>query len=152
MRVQKQTAGFEEGEFVYSRRVTWGDCDPALIAFTGKIPEFALEAIDAFWEFHLDGVGWYQFVADRDTGMPFVRMEIDFLSPITPRHILLCRVTARRLGSSSISFQVTGSQDGKKSFEGNFVNVFVDLGSFRKIDIPKDVREILEARYPHLEA
>ena len=28
-------------------RVTWGDCDPARIAYTGRLPVFALEAIDA---------------------------------------------------------------------------------------------------------
>lgn len=32
--------------FVWQRRVGFGDCDPAQIAYTGRIPDFALEAID----------------------------------------------------------------------------------------------------------
>ena len=36
--------------FVHFVRVGWGDCDPARIAFTGRLAAFALEAIDAWWE------------------------------------------------------------------------------------------------------
>ena len=34
--------------FVHEIRVGWGDCDPAKIAYTGRLPAFALEAIDAW--------------------------------------------------------------------------------------------------------
>jgi hypothetical protein len=32
--------------FTHAIRVGWADCDPARIAYTGRIPYFALEAID----------------------------------------------------------------------------------------------------------
>lgn len=92
----KKYAGRQEmagqNAFVYEIRVGWGDCDPARIAYTGRLPAFALEAIDAWWEHHLDGDGWYQMELDRGTGTPFVHMSIDFRSPVTPRHRLMCEV------------------------------------------------------------
>ncbi|MGA1761049.1 MAG: acyl-CoA thioesterase, partial [Paracoccaceae bacterium] len=30
-------------------RVSWGDCDPARIVYTGKLPAMALEAINGWW-------------------------------------------------------------------------------------------------------
>ena len=48
-----------ESGFVHAIRVGWADCDPARIAFTGRIPYFALEAIDAWWE-HTVGLDWYR--------------------------------------------------------------------------------------------
>ena len=41
-------------------RVTWGDCDPARIAYTGRLPWFALDAINAWWEEQLGGDGWFE--------------------------------------------------------------------------------------------
>jgi len=59
--------------FVWRRRVGFGDCDPARIAYTGRIPEFALKAIDAFWEDLLDGDNWFRMNVDQGIGTPFVK-------------------------------------------------------------------------------
>ncbi|MCL4676045.1 MAG: acyl-CoA thioesterase [Pararhodobacter sp.] len=124
-------------------RVAWGDCDPARIAYTARIPWFALDAIDAWWERHLGG-GWFHMEIDRGFGTPFVHMSLDFRSPITPRHRLICEVAPISLGESSIRFRVIGRQDGVLCFEGEFVCVFVVSESFRKRPAPDDVRALVE--------
>ena len=108
--------------------IGWGDCDPAKIVYTARIPGFALNAINAWWEHHLDGDGWFQMELDRNVGTPFVHMSLDFKSPITPRHRLICKVWPSRLGDTSISFRVDGFQDGTLCFEGKFVCVFYRCG------------------------
>jgi 4-hydroxybenzoyl-CoA thioesterase len=110
--------------FVHEIRVNWSDCDPALIAYTGRIPYFALDAIDAWWEKHT-GLDWYKLNIDRNIGTPFVHMKLDFRSPVTPRHVLICEVTLLKIGSRSISFAIRGRQDGVLCFEGEFVSAFV---------------------------
>lgn len=130
--------------FEHEIRVTWGDCDPARIAYTGRLPMFALDAINAWWEHHL-GDGWYQMEIDRNVGTPFVHMALDFRSPVTPRHRLICRVWPTRLGETSIGFRVEASQGGKPSFSGDFVCVFIIADQFRKSPPPKDIRELVEA-------
>ena len=125
-------------------RVTWADCDPAKIAYTGRIPNWALDAINGWWEAHLDGDGWYQMEMDRGYGTPFVHMEMDFRHPVTPRHRLICEVAPVRLGTKSITFRVRGYQDGTLCFEGEFTSVFIVAAEFRSRAAPDEVRAIIE--------
>ncbi|OUS34737.1 thioesterase [Rhodobacterales bacterium 56_14_T64] len=129
--------------FTHQIRVGWGDCDPARIAYTGRLPWFALEAIDAWWEHNLGGDGWFQMELDRGTGTPFVHMSIDFRSPVTPRHRLICEVWPCKLGSSSIAFRVNARQDGQLCFEGKFVCVFIAPETFTSKPAPQDIRDIV---------
>lgn len=133
-----------DAPYTHEIRVMWGDCDPAQIVFTGRIPWFALEAINGWWEHHLGGDGWYQMELDRNMGTPFVHMSFDFKSPITPRHRLMCQVWPSRLGSSSIEFRVDGYQDGVLCFEGRFVNVFTIADQFKSQPAPPDIRAVVE--------
>lgn len=123
-------------------RVAWGDCDPARIAYTARIPAWALDAINGWWEARFGG-GWYQMELDHNLGTPFVRMEIDFRAPITPRHRLICAVAPTRLGATSIDWHVVGRQDGTLCFEGRFTCVFVQSSTFTKQPPPDDVRALV---------
>jgi acyl-CoA thioesterase FadM len=129
-------------------RVTWGDCDPAKIAYTARLPWFALDAINAWWEAHLDGDGWFQMELDRNVGTPFVRLEMDFRAPVTPRHELLCYVWPERLGQTSITFRVDGEQDGALCFSTRTVSVFTVADQFRKQVPPDDIRDIVRSAMP----
>lgn len=137
--------------FVHEIRVAWGDCDPARIAYTGRIPNWALDAINAWWEHHLGG-GWYQLELDRNIGTPFVHMSLDFRSPITPRHRLMCEAGPVRLGTTSIEFRVVGRQDGILCFEGRFVCVFTIADKFRTQPAPPEIRAIVEPLLPKASA
>ena len=130
--------------FEHEIRVTWADCDPAKIVYTARIPYFALDAINAWWEHHAGG-SWYHLELDQGIGTPFVSMSMDFKAPVTPRHRLICKVWPNRLGDSSVGFHVEGRQDGRLCFEGDFVSVFVDPAAFEKTAPPAHLREIVEA-------
>lgn len=135
--------------FLHEVRVGWGHCDPARIAYTGHIPGFALEAIDAWWQAHLGGDGWFEINLDRNVGTPFVHMSLDFSSPITPRHRLICEVAPMRLGTKSIEFRVIGRQDGTQCFIGRFVCVFVISDQHGvSIPAPQDIRAMVEPLLP----
>ncbi|MCB1313551.1 MAG: acyl-CoA thioesterase [Sedimentitalea sp.] len=132
------------GPFEHEIRVAWGDCDPARIAYTARLPAFALDAIDAWWEAHLGGDGWFQLNLDRNIGTPFVHLSFDFRAPVTPRHRLICSVWPTALGRSSISFRVEGHQDGVLCFEARFTCVFVVADKLRPQEPPPDIRAIVE--------
>ncbi|MBY5934594.1 acyl-CoA thioesterase [Tateyamaria omphalii] len=135
--------------FTHDIRVTWGDCDPAKIAYTARLPWFALDAINAWWEAHLGGDGWYQLELDHNIGTPFVHMSMDFRAPVTPRHRLICEVWPSRLGEKSVTFRVDGRQDGTLCFEGTFTCVFVIADQFKSQPAPSVLRDALT---PHLRA
>lgn len=129
--------------FSYGIRVGWADCDPAAIVFTGRIPYWALEAIDAWWG-EMAGIDWYRLNVDRGIGTPFAHMTLDFRAPITPRHGLDCKVRLIALGNSSIRHGVKGYQNGVLCFEGMFVSVFVETKSLKSRRPPADLRAICE--------
>jgi acyl-CoA thioesterase FadM len=124
--------------FMHRIRVRWSDCDPATIAYTGRIPAWALEAIDAWWEHHT-GLDWYRINLDRKIGTPFVHMSMDFRSPVTPRHPLECEVTLKKLGNRSITHAVRAFQGGVLCFEGEFVAVFVEGSLMKPRALPDDL-------------
>lgn len=130
--------------FVHEINVTWGDCDPARIAYTARLPAFALEAINGWWEAHFDGDGWYQMELDHNVGTPFVGMNLDFRSPVTPRHKLLLETYPTRLGEKSISFAVKARQDGVLCFEGVFTCVFTVADQFKSQPAPLRMRKVIE--------
>ncbi len=124
--------------FVHSIRVCWADCDPADIAYTGRIPYFALEAIDVWWQKYT-GFDWYQLNIDRNIGTPFVHMSLDFRSPVTPQHRLECEVSLINIGNSSIRHSVRGLQGGVLCFEGQFVSAFVEAKTMKSRRPPADL-------------
>lgn len=130
--------------FVHLVNVTWGDCDPARIAYTARLPWFALDAINAWWEAHFDGEGWYQLELDRNIGTPFVNLSMDFRSPVTPRHKLLCETYPTRLGEKSITFGMKARQDGILCFEGSFTCVFTIADQFKSQPAPQRLRDVIE--------
>lgn len=125
--------------------MTWGDCDPARIAYTARIPWFALDAINAWWEHHLGGDGWFQMEIDRDLGTPFVHMSLDLSAPVTPRHRLICTVAPTTLGETSIAFEVKARQGETLCFSGRFVCVFTTASTFAKRSPPPEIRAMIEA-------
>ena len=141
-----------DNAFLWERRVSFGDCDPARIAYTGRLPDFVLDAIDAFWEAHLEGDNWFRMNVDLGMGMPFVHLELDFLSPITPRARLMLHVRPQRLGTTSITFEVEAWQSGVRCFRAQTVSVFVELEGLKKIPVPPRIRAALEAAFPELTA
>lgn len=129
--------------FTHEIRVTWGDCDPAKIAYTARLPWFALDAINAWWEHASGGYSWYHMEVDQNIGTPFVHMSLDFRSPVTPRHRLKCQVWPLKLGDTSIRFKVKASQDDKLCFEGEFVCVFIVADAFKKQTPPPHMQDFI---------
>lgn len=126
-------------------RVTWADCDPAFIAYTGRIPTFALDAIDAWWSHHI-GIDWFRLHVDHGFSTPFVHLDFDFRAPVTPRHPLDCNVDLMKLGTSSVTFAVRGMQDGRTCFESRLVCAFVQTETMKTISIPPEIRDAIAHR------
>ncbi len=72
----------------------------ARIAYTARFLDYAMEAIERWCQDRL-GTGWYEMNVDEGIGTPFVHVEMDFRSPVTPRDTLASTVRLIRLGGSS---------------------------------------------------
>ena len=123
--------------------VSFGDCDPARVVYTARLPWFALDAINGWWVHHI-GSGWYQMEIDQDIGTPFVHMSMNLRKPVTPRHKLICSVWPNRLGTTSVGFHVEGRQRENLCFEGDFVSVFTVASKYEKAPPHETLRSIIK--------
>ncbi len=124
---------------IHTCQVRFADTDAAGIAWTGRIVEFALEAIDAWFRARL-GTDWYELNIDRGIGTPFVRVAVEFRSPITPRDTLATEVRVAKLGRSSLTFAVTGRVGERVVYEGELASVFISRSTGRSIPVPDEYR------------
>lgn len=127
--------------FVHRRTVIWADSDPAGIAYTGRFPNFALEAIEAWCAERL-GFDWYQMHRQLGGGTPFVHLSMDFRASLRPGDALSTTVALSKVGRSSMEFSTVGRlDDGTVSFTGRLVCAFVDDATRRSRSIPEPLRE-----------
>lgn len=125
--MSKPTDGaVKQKPFVHALVPTWGESDPALMVYTGRFPDYALRAIDA-WMMANVGADFYRMNVEWGVGTPFVHLECDFRSPATPRDTLLLAVEVADIGRTSLTFRVTCTiaEDDRLCFEGRFVCVCV---------------------------
>ncbi|WP_338664391.1 thioesterase family protein [Pararoseomonas sp. SCSIO 73927] len=132
--------------FVHARRVKWGESDPARIAYTARFLDFSMDAIEAFLLDRL-GAGFYELNVDRGVGTPFVHVELDFRSPLTPRDELETEVRLVRLGGGSLGFAVRGRVGERLAFEGRMVCAIAEIGgtAIRATRVPDWIRAGLRA-------
>ena len=134
----------QTGRLDYSIDVSWGDCDPAQIAYTANIPAWGLKAIEAWYQSCL-GIGWYEINLDHSLGTPFVSLNFDFKAPVTPRDRLEIRVYIQKLGTSSLSHYLEGYQADTLCFTGSTTAVFVLAESLKSTAIPENMRKTIES-------
>jgi 4-hydroxybenzoyl-CoA thioesterase len=133
-----------EAPLVHRVTVGWGDCDPAQIAYTANIPAWGLAAIEQWYRACL-GVDWYRINLDHGIGTPFVQLAFEFQGPVTPRAPLHLTVRVERLGRSSLTHTVEGTQAGRRCFTGRTTSAFVDTHALTPIPIPPNMRASIEA-------
>jgi len=125
--------------FIYERVIHWGDTDSANIVYTGKYFEYSLEAIEA-WFRMVVGVDWYELNINQNIGTPFVHVDMDFKSMLTPKNILYVKVYVEKYGTSSLTFKLLGERDdGILSFEANYVCCIISRPDNKVISIPSDM-------------
>ncbi len=130
--------------YVYRRRVQWGDADPALIAYTARFLDFAMDAVDS-WFRDVVGVDWYAMNTRLGVGSPVVHLDLDFAAPLRPGDELWLAVTVARIGRSSLHLSLSGTLAGARPvYSGTLVLAFVDRESVRSIAVPPLIREPIE--------
>jgi len=139
---------FASALFIHRIRVRWADCDPASIAYTGQIPRFALEAIEAWWEHHVDR-DWYALNLDRNLGTPFVHMTLDFRSSVAGHRSRLATFSNARCrwrGWATAPLPIASWPSERRAvFEGEFVAVFVDAEAMKPRNPPADILQAILA-------
>ncbi len=131
--------------FTLTRRVRWGDCDPAGIIYTPRVLDYAMEIMES-WYREVVGVPWLRLNREMSMGAPTVRVELDFLDAPAPDQELLLELLVEDLGRSSITFRVSGrDRAGKVYFRAKLVSCFISRPAFKPIAIPPEFRDRIQA-------
>ena len=127
-----------------SRRIGFGDTDAARIVYTVRFFDYAIDAIDAWFD-SIAGVGFYALNTQYDISCPFVHAELDFQAPLRPGDEVATQVFVERLGRSSLTFRVRGeTRAGRPCFSGRFIVSFIAPSLMKAIPVPPDIAARVE--------
>jgi len=130
--------------YIQKRIPKWSETDGAQIIYTARFVDYAMDAIEGWFRDVLK-VDWFRMNTELDMGTPFVKIDMDIKSPLTPHHELTVCVLVERMGRSSLTFCVIGTRDdGQVSFESRFICSMVRKSTMRSISIPQDLRRIID--------
>ena len=131
-------------ESLFSRRreIRQEDTDAAGIVYTPRIAHLVGETVEDWFANRLSP-GW----AGQEVRMVFASLSCTFLSPMRPGDILEIRIALRRIGRSSLGFELVGhaESDDRLCWMAETVCVFVDTANLRSRPIPEPLRGILDA-------
>lgn len=133
--------------YVLHRRIRFGESDAARIAYTGFFPQYALEAIEDWFDVW-GGADWYVINSHEGWGTPFVHISLDIEAPLIPPETAAFQVWLDKVGTSSMHFRVEAFRaNGQKSFTCRAICVTArsNAGAMKSIPIPDRLRARIDA-------
>jgi 4-hydroxybenzoyl-CoA thioesterase len=128
--------------FLFERPVRFEEVDAAGIVFFGCFAGYAHEAMEAFFG-ELEG-GYPRLILDRKVGLPAVKVEMSFVTPLRYGDVLVIETSTHRLGNKSAELCYRMRlRDGTSIAEVKHTVVSTDLAAMRSCDMPADVRATL---------
>jgi len=124
--------------------VRFGDLDPAGIVYYPALVHYLHVAFEEFFAEHVGRA--YPRVVREGFGLPTVRLEVEFLSPVRYGDRVRVEVAVGTVGRSSIRLRYAGSVEGRDVFRAEQVGVFVELDGLKPTPVPEWLRERLLAR------
>lgn len=142
---QAENPGEVPAPYRMAQTVRWGDCDPAGIIYTPRVLDFAMETLES-WYRDVVGVAWMRLNQELHMGAPTVRAEIDFLAAPAPDQELVTELRVRKLGNSSITYELTGRDHGGRDYyRVVLVACFIARPAFKPTVIPEPFRARIAA-------
>ena len=129
--------------FTTSILVRFGDLDGAGIAYYPSLVNFLHVAFEDFFTGHV-GIP-YPEVFKGGLGLPMVKVDMEFFSPVHYGDRVEVGVVVERVGNSSVQIRYEGSVQGKPVFRARNTAVIVDMKTFKPTAIPAWLRERLQA-------
>lgn len=127
--------------FRTGRRIRFSDCDPAGIAYTGRIIDLMNGALEDIFRERL-GLDYYGMIRDR-IGLGYGRTDCDFFAPLTMGSEVSITVLVERIGGASVTWRLHLHVDGQEAARGELVMVTTSLVSNSVMRLPDGLRSAL---------
>ena len=125
-----------------TRRVRFSDCDPAGIVF---FPQYLVMLNGVVEQWFDEGLRmpYAGLIGERRTGLPTVRLELDFTAISRHGDDLVWSLAIEKLGRSSLTLVVKVHGDDELRLSARQVLVCTSLETHRPQPLPDDVRAAL---------
>jgi len=131
--------------FSAQRRVRFSDCDPAGIVFFPQYLVMLNGLVEQWFDEGL-GVPYASLLGPRRSGLPTVRLEVDFTAISRHGDLLTLSLAVEKLGRSSLTLCTQfHSADGELRLRVRQVLVCTSLDTHRPQALPDDVRAAMSA-------
>jgi 4-hydroxybenzoyl-CoA thioesterase len=126
-------------KFTSQRTVRFADCDPAGIVF---FPQYLvmLNTLHEVWFDEGLAIPCAQLIGERRTGLPTVRLEVDFTAVSRHGDVLTQTLEVTKLGRSSLALRAEFWCAAELRMRAHQVLVCTSLQTHRPIALPEDVR------------
>jgi len=125
----------------YEWKCTWGDVDPAGIAYYPRLTIAMNRAGEEFMDAR--GLPYWEAPDRYGVHFPVVAMDMEFESPVRVGDVVSIAVEPE-LGTKSFGLHCVGSHgDGSVAFRGNERHVCADSEENRSLEIPPEIRETI---------
>jgi 4-hydroxybenzoyl-CoA thioesterase len=129
--------------FTVTREIRFSDSDPAGIVFYA---EFFRMFNDLFEDWLVKRLGIdfaYQFETEQRM-FPLVHVDVDFREARRMGQKMDMSLILKRLGRSSIGYEIICHDDGLQILHGRFVTCVASKKTMQTIEIPQDIRARME--------
>ncbi|MBL4623486.1 MAG: acyl-CoA thioesterase [Immundisolibacteraceae bacterium] len=126
-------------EFEVKRQIYWGECDPAGIVYTPKFLDMSFQAMEHFWQEHVQ-IGWLDLQAEQQITTPMVHVEMDFMAPARSGDHISIWFAIEKLGRSTIHYRARGMMGQRPLFVVRIISSMVDQKIFKSVEIPTAIR------------
>ena len=128
-----------DGIYTVSRRIRFGDSDPAGIVFYVAFFRMFNDLFES-WVGERLGIDFAREFFDEGRMFPLVHCDVDFKKPRRMGDTLDLALILTGLGRSSIRYTIVGSDKGEEILRGEFVSCVASKEMGRSIPIPDYLR------------
>ena len=127
--------------FKFKRKIKFYEADSAGIMFFGNIFRIIHEAYEEFLQTPQN-----DYFVKGDIVLPIVHTESDYFIPLKIHENIGINLTVSKLQDRSfeLSYEVLNAE-GKTAIKAKTIHVCVDNKNFEKVNLPEDLRELLES-------
>ena len=134
----------KRGHFIETRKILFGECDPAGILYTPRICEYVVESALLYLTMALEQP-FERFIFSQSMSLPARNIDVDFLKPLTwdDKIDLYAKVCDVRKHAYTIEITALNAA-GETAFAGRITQVCISTEKKSLAPIPDRLREALE--------
>ncbi len=120
--------------------VRFQHCDPAGIVFYPRYVEMINATVED-WFAAVVGIPFAEIHLTQNVAIPAVSLSVDFSAPSRLGEVLTFGLDVQKLGTTSVTLEITASCDNSPRLRAKLTLVFIDKSAMRPKPWPEDYRK-----------